>query len=121
MLAFNLGVFFRNLHGQEVEFSAQSGHGEVHFVGSVRQLEERTELTRHLSVVLGHDRLTLRIEFEEGEEPEEEEADNPEVEVRLMENRDGEERLLLRTTFAFDEIRLQPVAPEVDEPASETG
>ncbi len=121
MLAFNLGVFFRNLHGQEVDFSAQSGHDEVHYIGSVRQLEERTELTRHLSVVLGHDRLTLTIEFEEGDDPEDEEADNPEVEVRLMEDRDGEERLLLRTTFAFDKIRLQPVAPDIGEPASETG
>ena len=67
MLAFNLGVFFRNLKGEEVTFSAKNDLCEVRFTGGVVSLHEHTDLTRHLSVTLGKGDLSFRIAFDENE------------------------------------------------------
>lgn len=122
MLAFNLGVFFRNLQGQRVRLTAENLRERLEFVGTVRELAERTALTRHLSVVLLRGDLQLHIAFEESDESEE---DAPqEVEMRLLlQDGDGEHELL-HTAFAFDELRLQPeeagteapVPPPEDDP-----
>ena len=105
MLAFNLGIFFRNLRGQPVSFSARREVAELHFAGGVLALQEKTDLTHHLSVVLGQDDLALHVTFDEGEEAERE--DNPDVHVTLR--RRGQEPPLFQATFAFDQIRLQPI------------
>lgn len=108
MLAFNLGVFFRNLRGEEVAFSARTPQQEVHFIGGVRTLQEHTDLTRHLSVTLDSGELSLRIAFEEPED----EADPEEatVAVRLVREAGERELVLLQTTFRFGEVSLKPAA-----------
>lgn len=108
MLAFNLGVFFRNLHGQPVAFDARREGASVHFVGGVESLQEKTALVSHLSVVLACDDLRLEMAFDEGEE--EEGGNDPEVFVTVI--RLGMAEPLFEATFAFDQIRLQPVEPE---------
>jgi hypothetical protein len=109
MLAFNLGVFFRNLRGQPVVFSARRGGMELCFVGGVRGLHERTDLSSCLSVELGQDDLAIQVSFEEGEEAEGE--DEPDVHVTLL--RIGQAQPLFQGTFAFDDVRLQPLEAEV--------
>ena len=106
MLAFNLGVFFRNLQGEAVVFAADNGNCVFNFTGGVESLKETTHLNRELSVVLARDGLVCTIVMEEEEEPEGEE--NPEVRVRLVRSHDGQDELMLETTFRFNEIRLQP-------------
>ena len=114
MLAFNLGIFFRNLAGQRVRFDAENTREQVHFTGSVSELEETKALIRELRVTLTRGDVALRIVFEDSEDPEE--ADQPEVELTLV-LRDGEETLeLLSTTFAFDEIRFHPEEPDAPNP-----
>ncbi|MCH7477726.1 MAG: hypothetical protein IIA14_06460, partial [SAR324 cluster bacterium] len=49
MLAFNLGVFFRNLQGADVTFAAQSEKCQFNFSGGVEKLQEQKDLTHHLS------------------------------------------------------------------------
>jgi len=118
MLAFNLGIFFRNLHGQPVAFDAKSAHATMHFVGGVESLREKTDLVSHLSVVLACDDLRMELAFDEGDEPEGE--DNPEARITVI--RIGMAEPLFEATFAFDEIRLQPVEPETgvaEDPAQE--
>ncbi len=106
MLAFNLGVFFQNLRGEEVVFAADNGNCVFNFTGGVESLEETKHLNRELSVVLARDNLVCTIVMEEEEEPEGEE--NPEVRVRLTRSHDGQDELILETSFRFNEIRLQP-------------
>ena len=110
MLAFNLGVFFRNLRGEEITLSAKNEHCELYFSGGVENLEEHTVLSHHLSVTLTNGDLSCRIAFEEVEE--EETPENTEVEVEMVQKRDDKEILLLQTTFRFEEITLKPASGE---------
>ncbi len=113
MLAFNLGVFFRNLRGEEVSLSARNEHCEVRFSGGVENLEEHTDLSHHLAVTLSNGVLSCRIVFEEADE--EETPENAEVEVELVQAMDKGEIVLVQTTFRFDEITLKPAALEDEE------
>lgn len=113
MLAFNLGVFFRNLKGEEVYLAARNENCELRFSGGVETLEERTDLSHHLTVTLASNDLACRIAFEEAEE--EETPEHTEVEVELMRRAEGRESLLFRTTFRFEEITLKPAAGAEDE------
>jgi hypothetical protein len=115
MLAFNLSVFFRNLRGEEVAFSARSAQTELHFIGGVVALQEHTDLTRHLSVTLGSGDLLLRIAFEEAEDDDQESAN---VEVRLLRESGDREVLLVQTSFRFGDVSLKPAA-DAEEPPSD--
>lgn len=121
MLAFNLGVFFRNLKGEEVVFSANTPQCEVNFTGGVADLHEETKLTRHLSVTLAKNDLSLTISFEESEE--EEDPEDTEVEVVMLQTVDERDMQLLRTTFRFGDISLKPVSELEDgeQPAITSG
>ena len=121
MLAFNLGVFFRNLKGEEVVFSANTPQCEVNFTGGVADLHEETKLTRHLSVTLAKNDLSLTISFEENEE--EENPEDTEVEVVMLQTVDERDMQLLRTTFRFGDISLKPVSELEDgeQPAITSG
>ena len=117
MLAFNLGVFFRNLAGEEVIFSARNKTCAVKFIGGVEQLSDQTGLTHHLAVTLIKDNLSFHISFEESEE--EEHVEDTEVDVLLIkapENEMEEETVLLETTFRFEEITLKPAAGAEEDP-----
>jgi len=107
MLAFNLGIFFRNLKGEDVLFSAQAEHAAIHFTGSVLELRTHADLDRRLDVTLTKDGLFLHMGFEEDEEAEDPES--MEVEVSLT--RQGAKGLetLARTTFRFGDISLKPL------------
>ena len=113
MLAFNLSVFFRNLRGEEVAFSARSAQTELHFIGGVVALQEHTDLTRHLAVTLGSGDLLLRIAFEEAEDDDQESAN---VEVRLLRESGEREILLLQTSFRFGDVSLKPASDVKDGP-----
>lgn len=113
MLAFNLGVFFRNLKGEEVSLDARNPHCEVRFTGGVEDLVEHTDLSHHLSVTLTNKELSCRIAFEEAEE--EETPEHAEVEVELILKSAERELTLLRTTFRFDEITLKPASGDEQE------
>lgn len=108
MLAFNLGVFFRNLQGEEVLFAAKNDQCEVQFRGGVEKLQEQTDLTHHLAVTLSQPPLLCRIAFEEVEE--EESLEETDVEVRMTQEVEGQETVLLQTTFRFEDITLKPAA-----------
>lgn len=112
-LAFNLGVFFRNLRGEEVTFTGKSAACEVQFTGGVETLHEHTDLSSHLSVTLGKGELLFRIAFEEHED--EENPEETEVEVRLLRTHEAGEELLLRTSFLFGDISLKPVSEAGDD------
>jgi len=114
MLAFNLGVFFRNLQGEEVIFSARNDLCEVNFRGGVSNLYEHTDLTHHLSVTLNRQNLYCRIAFDEAEE--EEALEETEVEVRVVQIEDDQEILLFQTAFQFEEIVLKPATGDEDPP-----
>jgi hypothetical protein len=116
MLAFNLSVFFRNLRGEEVAFSARAAHSELHFVGGVVALQEHTDLTHHLSVTLGSGDLLLRIAFEDAEEDQDPDAAN--VAVRLLRESGEREVLLVQTSFRFGDVSLKP-ASDAEEPPQE--
>lgn len=113
MLAFNLGVFFRNLRGEEITLFAKNEHCEVRFSGGVENLEEHSDLSHHLSVTLTNGDLCCRIAFEEVEE--EETPENTEVEVQLVQKNEEREILLLQTTFRFEEITLKPASGDDEE------
>ncbi len=113
MLAFNLGVFFRNLKGEEVTLYARNEHCEVRFSGGVEELTEHTDLSHHLSVTLASSELFCRIAFEEAEE--EETPEHTEVEVELILKKEDREIVLLRTTFRFEEITLKPASGDEEE------
>ena len=117
MLAFNLGVFFRNLQGAEVTFAAQNEQCQVNFRGGVEKLLEQKDLTHHLSVTLTSGDLSCRIVFED--EPEGEGPEKAEVEVKLFHAREEGEVLLLQTTFRFEEVTIKPTSTEDD--SSDTG
>ena len=116
MLAFNLGVFFKNLQGEEVSLAAKNEHCELYFAGGVEDLVEHTDLSHHLAVTLTSGALTCRIAFEEAEE--EVEVENAEVEIQLVQKEEGREKLLLQTAFRFEEVTLKPVGGDDDEPDS---
>ncbi len=106
MLAFNLGIFFSNLRGAEVSFSAHSPALQLHFIGKVLQLEEHVELAHSLSVALSQGALACHIFFEDGEDEEPEE--DAEVQVKLVQKLDGADVVLVETRFRFDQISLKP-------------
>jgi len=110
MLAFNLGIFFRNLQGADVLFSAKNEKCEVKFVGGVSELREQADLNRHLSVLLTKGALACRISFEEDED--QENHDTTEVDVRVSQQVEGHEVPLLQTRFVFEEITLKPFTGE---------
>ncbi len=112
MLAFNLGVFFRNLKGEEVAFAARAPHCELRFTGGVADLHEETDLIRHLSVTLSKGQLSLTSSFEENEE---EEPEDTEVEVEMARRDDEGEQILLRTSFQFGDISLKPASEDGDD------
>lgn len=120
MLAFNLGVFFRNLKGEEVVFSAETPQCQVNFTGGVADLHEETTLTRRLSVTLAKANLSLSISFEENEEVEPEDT---EVEVVMLQTGKEGDLQLLRTTFRFGDISLKPISElkEGEQPAITSG
>lgn len=120
MLAFNLGVFFRNLKGEEVVFSAETPQAEVRFTGGVADLREETGLTRRLSVTLAKNDISLTISFEDSEE---EEPEDTEVEVVMLQTGEEGDFQLLRTTFRFGDISLKPVSELEDgeQPAISSG
>ncbi len=117
MLAFNLGVFFRNLKGEEVSLAAQNEHCEFTFVGGVADLVEHTDLSHHLAVTLTRQNLSCRIAFEDDQD--EEQAENAEVEIQLVQKDPEREIILLRTTFLFEQITLKPTGGEDDSPDPE--
>ena len=117
MLAFNLGVFFRNMAGEDVIFSARNPICSVRFIGGVTHLSDQTALSHHLAVSLTKGNLSCQISFEESEE--EENVENTEVDVVLVmapENEGGEETVLLETSFRFEEITLKPAAGAEEDP-----
>jgi hypothetical protein len=111
MLAFNLGIFFRNMKDADVDFAATSPACQVEFTGKVQALSDQVDLTRHLSVTLSKGDLLCRIAFDEGEDEEgEEKQEEATVDVRLVLRSGGSEQILLQTRFRFDEISLKPHA-----------
>ncbi|MBI4083119.1 MAG: hypothetical protein HY423_10970 [Candidatus Lambdaproteobacteria bacterium] len=114
MLAFNLGVFFRNLRGAEVSFSARNPACEMHFVGGVEHLREHTDLNRRLSVSLSRGELICHIAFEDREE--EDAPESTEVDVQVIQRGAGREVTLLQTRFLFEEITLKPWSPGDETP-----
>ena len=118
MLAFNLGIFFRNLQGAEVRFSARSPACEFHFCGTVEALQEQVDLSRRLNITLRQDPLLCHIAFEDSED--ESQPQSAIVDVRLVQFRDAQEQLVTQTRFRFEQVSLQP--KDQREPAgSETG
>jgi hypothetical protein len=113
MLAFNLGVFFRNLAGADVEFTARNAAGEVHFVGNVQDLREETDIRRRLQVTLRRDALRCEIQIEESEDEAHAGPDGePEVEVRLEQESGAQTVPLFHGRFRFEDISLNPHARE---------
>ena len=111
MLAFNLGVFFRNMEGEEIIFSARNAHCSVIFVGGVENLSEQTDLTHHLAVTLSKGPIYCHISFEDAED--DEKVEDTEVEVQLVQvasKPDTDDVILLETSFRFEEIGLKPAA-----------
>jgi hypothetical protein len=117
MLAFNLGIFFRNLRDAEVDFAAHTAACHVQFIGRVLALSDQVDLTRHLAVTLSRGDLRCHISFDEQEDEEgREQEDEARVEVRLVERSHGAEHLLIKSQFRFQEISLKPHAPEGPQP-----
>jgi hypothetical protein len=110
VLAFNLAVFFRNLAGAEVEFTAKNPRCAFQFIGSVEEFRQEQDVGTRLSVTLRGSELVCRISIEEEEAP-----DAPEeakVEVRLALALEKGEREVFHTAFRFEEISLKPHAPD---------
>ena len=78
------------------------------------------KLTRHLSVTLAKNDLSLTISFEESEE---EEPVDTEVEVVILQTGDKGDLQLLRTTFRFGDISLKPISElgDGEQPAITSG
>lgn len=115
MLAFNLAVFFRNLKGEEVFFTAYNQNCQMTFLGGVSELHEETGLSHHLTVKLNKDHLSCIISFDEEEE--EEKPEHIEVDVKLIQhNPQTEEITLVETKFLFEEIALKPASQMEPEP-----
>lgn len=119
MLAFNLGVFFRNLSGAEVEFSAKNAQCELHFVGSVRDFRQEHDTASHLSVALRSGELVCHVAIEEEEAVEA--PEEAKVDVRLAQVLGDGERELLHASFRFEDISLKPhvIEPAPEAPAEE--
>ncbi len=119
MLAFNLGVFFRNLSGADVDFTAKNAQCALQFVGNVQDFRQEHDTASHLSVALRSGELVCRIAIEEEEAVEA--PEEAKVEVRLAQVLDGGERELLHATFRFEDISLKPhvIEPPPDAPAGE--
>jgi hypothetical protein len=118
MLAFNLGIFFRNLKDAEVDFSAKNAVCQVAFSGQVQALSDQVDLTRHLAVTLRRGDLVCFISFDEQEDEDTEQKKEEEalVQVRIAEERDGTEQVLVETQFRFEDISLKPHSPDAPEP-----
>jgi hypothetical protein len=110
VLAFNLGVFFRNLSGAEVDFSAKSAQCEFQFVGSVQEFRQEQDTASHLSVALRGGDLVCHISIEEEEAVEA--PEEAKVDVRLAQRVGEAEREVLHATFRFEDISLKPHVPE---------
>jgi len=108
-LAFNLGIFFRNLEGEEVRFTARNAHSELHFQGGVVSLSEQVDLTRELRVALVASPLRLELTFEEPDEEDAREEDQLVVVSLRKESEDSESVPMLRTAFQFGDITLTPL------------
>ena len=117
MLAFNLGIFFRNLKGTEVVFSARSEQCEVSFTGGVQQLQEHTDLTHHLIVTLAKGEVACEIAFDDDQEPDEDEPEEAPVRVHMFQVVDGEVFELLRSEFRFEDMTLKPLVEATAESA----
>ncbi|MBI3994141.1 MAG: hypothetical protein HY342_12775 [Candidatus Lambdaproteobacteria bacterium] len=117
MLAFNLGIFFRNLSGTEVVFSARNGLCEVSFTGGVQQLQEHTDLTHHLIVTLAKGEVACEIAFDDDQEPEEDEPEEAPVRVHMFQVVDGAAFDLLRSEFRFEDITLKPLVEPAEQAA----
>jgi hypothetical protein len=111
VLAFNLGVFFRNLSGAEVDFTAANAQCEFQFVGFVQDLQQHRDVGTRLSVALRQQHLTCSIEIEEEETIEA--PEDAKIDVRLVLRREEGDRELLHATFRFEEISLKPHAQAV--------
>lgn len=109
MLAFNLGVFFRNLAGAEVEFTAKNPQCDLRFIGTVQDFRRDQDVSTRLSVALRSGPLTCAIGIEEDEALDAPEA--AKVDVVLLQQADGGERELLRASFRFEHITLKPYLP----------
>ena len=110
-LAFNLGIFFRNMKGQEVLFLGKSDRVELQFKGGVKTFSEKTDLSRQLNITLENLPLFLHLTFEENEDTDDE--NNP-VHVSLIRREADEDVIVLSTTFLFSEVSLKPASG--DEP-----
>ena len=121
MLAFNLGVFFRNLSGAEVEFAATNAHCEFQFVGFVREFQQHQDVSSHLSVALHRGDLTGAIDIEEEEEEALESPEDAKIEVHLVMRTEEGEREVLHTTFRFEDISLKPHVPPAAEETAPGG
>jgi hypothetical protein len=117
MLAFNLGIFFRNLKDAAVDFTAGNAACQVEFTGQVQALSDQLDLTRHLAVTLRRGDLLCHIAFDEGEDEEgEEKQEEATVDVRLVLRAEEGEQVLVQSRFRFDEISLKPHTPEGPRP-----
>jgi hypothetical protein len=117
MLAFNLGIFFRNLKDAEVDFAAQNATCQLQFTGRVQALSDQVDLTRHLSVTLRLGDLLCLIAFDEQEDDaEEKKEEEATVDVRIVQHRGGAPHVLLQTHFRFEEISLKPHNPDAQPP-----
>lgn len=112
MLAFNLGVFFRNLSGAEVEFTAKNPQCDFRFVGAVGEFHQEHDVSTHLSVALRCADLTCTIDIEEEEAVEA--PEEAKVEVHLVQHAAEGDRELVHTAFRFEDISLKPHVPGGD-------
>lgn len=113
-IAFNLGIFFRNLHGQEVSFSGVNEYCTLDFTGGVESLVEQTNLTKQLEVILSNLPLFLHFTFEEPQD--DEDVKGNEVRIRLVRRETDEDVTLLETRFLFSEVSLKPTSDDDDDP-----
>ncbi len=117
MLAFNLGIFFRNLKDAEVVFAAHNAACQLQFTGRVQALSDQVDLTRHLAVTLRQGDLLCFIAFDEQEDGEEQKKDEEAVvDVRLVQQRDGAQQVLVESRFRFEDISLKPHNPDQPQP-----
>jgi len=124
MLAFNLGVFFRNLSGAEVEFTAHNADCDVVFVGRVRDIREELGLGSTLQVTLSREPLQCRIEIEDSDgEEDESPGASPEPAIEVILEREAGERAeqLFRGRFTFEAITLKPYVPHPPPEAPDAG
>ena len=113
MLAFNLGVFFKNLSGAPVFFSAKGPTAEVTFVGTVTDLQQESGWQGSITVTLRQGALACTIVFDEAEEEQHPEASGVQVSL-LCDDATAEESeplQLLTAGFRFKDVTLHPVEP----------